>query len=120
MPEENVNVEVTESNGAFMSSLVRNNKKIRSDRAEAISEDAEVIYKREIEDLRLSIKRRKRDQENMLDMSPENAMSLKIASDFDAKDYVKKDTQLSLDIRNEGIKLVLAEERYTYLFGKKA
>ncbi len=106
-----------EMNGAFKDSLLRNNKKIRADRAESIVEDAETLYKRKVEDLRLSIKRKKRDQENMLDLSPDTAMSLKVASDFNAEEYVAKDTELSLAIRNESIKLDLAIERYTHLFG---
>lgn len=103
--------------GAFMASLVRNNKQIRRDRAEAIAEDADVIYKRTIEDLRLKIKRMKRDQENMLDLSPDHAQSLKLASDFDADDYVRKDLELGVNIRNAEISLEIAEKRYAYLFG---
>jgi hypothetical protein len=111
--------ELEEIKGAFQESLLRNNKKIRADRAESIVEDAETIYKRKVEDLRLSIKRKTRDRENMLDLSPDTAMSLKVASDFDAIDYVEKDAKLSLDIRNESIKLELAIVRYKHLFGKE-
>lgn len=103
--------------GAFMDSLTRNNKQIRKDRAESIAEDAEVIYKRTIEDLRLKIKRMKRDQENMLDLSPDHAQSLKLASDFDADEYVRKDLELGVNIRNAQISLEIAEKRYAYLFG---
>ena len=44
-------------NGAFVESLKRNNQKIREDRAIAIAEDAQLIYKREVEDLEIQIKR---------------------------------------------------------------
>ena len=115
--EEDQSAAMQELSGAFKDSLLRNNKKIRADRAESIIEDAETIYKRKVEDLKLSIKRKKRDQENMLDLSPDTAMSLKVASDFDAIDYVNKDTELALAIRNDSIKLELAIERYTHLFG---
>jgi len=103
--------------GAFISSLKRNNKQIREDRATSIEEDAHLIYKRSIEDQAVKIKRMKRDQENMLDMSPDNAMSLKLASDFDAQAYADKDLQLGVDIRNAEIKLDIAKKRYDYLFG---
>lgn len=103
--------------GAFVESLQRNNKQIRADRAEAIGEDAQLIYKREIEDLQVEIRKMERDQENMLDLSPENAMSLKLASDFDAKEYVSKDLELGVKIRNANIKLDIAQRRYRYLFG---
>ena len=105
--------------GAFIESLKRNNKQIRDDRAVAIGEDAQIIYKREVEDLILQLKKMKREQENMLDLSPTNATSLVLASDFDAKNYVEKDLKMSVDMRNIEIKLELARKRYTYLFGEE-
>ncbi|MBI6116777.1 hypothetical protein [Salegentibacter maritimus] len=106
-------------NAAFLDSLKRNNDKIRDDRANAIAEDAHLMYKRETEDLALSLKRLKREQENMLDMSPTDANSLVLASDFDAKNYVSKDLEMAVKIRNLEIKLELAKKRYAYLFGSK-
>lgn len=103
--------------GAFIESLKRGNKQIRSDRAEAIGEDAQLMYKRFIEDLAVSIKRMERDRENMLDQSPDNALSLKLATDFDAQEYVNKDNELGWKIRNAEIKLELATARYEFLFG---
>jgi len=106
-----------ENGGAFLESLKRNNAKIREDRAAAIVEDAELIYKREVEDLALQLKRLKREQESMLDLSPTDADSLVLASDFDAKDYVARDIDLAVKIRNLEIKRDLAAARYAYLFG---
>lgn len=103
--------------GAFAESLRRNNRKIREDRAIAISEDTELIYKRAMEDLELSIKKMEREQENMLDLSPTDAQSLVLASDFDSNEYVSKDIELGVKIRNAGIKLEVAQKRYKYLFG---
>ena len=110
--EENTNV------GAFLTSLKRNNKQIRDDRATAIGEDTQLLYKRQIEDLQVTIKRMERDQENMLDLSPENSFSLKLASDFDASAYVSKDIELGIKIREANIKLEIAQKRYKYLFGE--
>ena len=109
--------DVMKQNGAFFESLKRNNKKIREDRAIAIAEDTELLYKRKIEDLELQIRKMKREQENMLDLSPTTADSLVLASDFQADDYVTKDTDLSMKIRNTTIKLKEAKKRYEYLFG---
>lgn len=103
--------------GAFIESLKRNNKQIREDRAQAIVEDTQILYKREIEDLEIEISRMKREQENMLDLSPDNATSLRLASDFDAKAYVSKDIELGVRIRNSEIRLEIARKRYDYLFG---
>lgn len=103
--------------GAFLSSLKRNNKKIRDDRAQAIGEDTQLIYKRKIEDLELSVKKMRREQDNMLDLSPADAQSLILASDFDSDEYCKKDIDLGLKIRNSEIMLEIAKNRYEYLFG---
>jgi hypothetical protein len=102
--------------GAFFSSLKRNNKQIRDDRATAIAEDTQLVYKRKIEDLDLSIKKMKREQENMLDLSPTNAQSLILASDFDSSIYTEKDIDLGVKIRNAEITLEIAKKRYNYLF----
>jgi len=115
---ENEEVQSTEAmQGAFVSSLKRNNKKIRDDRAAAISEDTELIYKRAIEDSELKIKKMKREQDNMLDLSPTDAQSLVLASDFNSEGFVGKDIELGIKIRNEEIKLEIARKRYQYLFG---
>lgn len=109
--------EINETNGAFLGSLKRNNQKIREDRAASIAEDTNLMYKRQIEDLQVNIKRLKREQENMLDLSPTSADSLVLASDFDSKIYVDRDVDLGLKIRNFEIKLEIAQKRYAYLFG---
>jgi hypothetical protein len=106
-----------ETRGAFISSLKRNNKQIREDRATAISEDTQMIYKRMVEDLEVNIKKMKREQENMLDLSPTNAQSLVLASDFNSTAYVEKDVELGVKIRNAEIKLEIAQNRLKYLFG---
>lgn len=104
-------------NGAFFDSLKRNNKQIRDDRATAIAEDTELVYKRAIEDLQIQIRKMRREQENMLDLSPTDARSLVLASDFDCAAYVQQDTELGVKIRNTEIKLEIAQARYNYLFG---
>lgn len=111
------NVTKTETAGAFVTSLRRNNTKIREDRANAISEDTQMLYKRQIEDLQVELKKVKREQENMLDLSPTSADSLVLASDFNSKGFVEKDIELGVKIRNLEIKLEIATKRYNYLFG---
>jgi hypothetical protein len=114
--EEQAKTAPEDMKGAFIGSLVRNNRKIREDRAIAISEDAQTIYKREVEDLQMKIKRLKRERENMLDLSPSTADSLVLATDFDAKTFVDKDIDIGVQIRNLEIKLEIAEARYKHLF----
>lgn len=102
--------------GKFVESLRRNNKKIRDDRALAIAESVQMIFKREVEDLELEIKKIKRERDNMLDLSPSTADSLVVASDLDAKVFVQKDLELGLKIRNLEIKMEIAKTRYAHLF----
>jgi hypothetical protein len=109
--------EVKVVGGAFQEALQRNNSKIKADRATAIAEDTEILYKRTIEDLELSVKKMKREQENMLDLSPTDTTSLVLASDFNSTAYVEKDLKLSVKIRNTEIELDLAKKRFAYLFG---
>lgn len=107
-----------EVKGAFAESLYRNNRKIRQDRADQIIEAAQLTYKRECEDLFLSMKQLRREQENMLDLSPTDSRSLVLASDFSARDYVAKDISVGVKIRNVEIKLEIAMARYKSLFGE--
>ena len=102
--------------GKFTESLTRNNSKIKQDRAEAISEDCELVFKRVVEDIEVEIKKMKRDRENMLDLSPNNALTLMVASDFAADKFVAKDLELGVKIRNAQIKLDIAKARYAELF----
>ena len=121
MSDETANLEELkeENKGAFLESLVRNNRKIIEDRALAIFEDAELIFKRKVEDLQVKLNRLKRSRENMLDLSPNNATSLIVAADFNAEEYVNKDMSLGIEIRNTAIELEIAKDRYKYLFGKE-
>lgn len=103
--------------GAFMQSLVRNNAKIRRDRAVSIAEDTQLMYKRELENMQIELKKLRRVRDNMLDLSPSDAQSLILAADFKSAEFVKKDMQLGIDMRNLEIAIDLATKRYTELFG---
>jgi hypothetical protein len=111
------NVEMVTEDGKFVEILKRSNKQIKEDRAVAIAEDVQMIYKRRVEDLEISIKRMYRDLEAQLDLSPANALSLTPAKDFDAVQFVEYELDLGVKIRNFEIKLEIAKKRYNYLFG---
>jgi hypothetical protein len=102
----------------FIESLQRNNDQIREDRARIIGEDAELIYRRRVEDIELKIKRLEREQEGLIDISPLDKNSLTFA-DFQPEGFVQRDIELSLTIRNLNIQLELTRNRFEYLFGKK-
>jgi hypothetical protein len=102
--------------GAFFASLTRNNKQIRGDRAAAIAETTQMLYRRSVEDLEVELKQLRRDRENMLDLSPSDALSLKLASDFNAAAFVTKDIELGVKIREKEIMLEIAKKQYARLF----
>lgn len=104
--------------GLFADLLKRNNTKIRDDRAASIIEDADIQFKRTVEDMQHELRKLNRARDNMLDLSPTNADSLVLASDFDGKQFADKDIELGVKIRNIEIKLQVATERYAKLFGK--
>lgn len=109
------NTQAENQEGAFVASLKRNNKTIKADRAEAIVEDGEVVYKRMVEDLGRELNKMKRQRNNMLDLAPNNTTST-ITKDFDPDIFVDEDMELSIKIYNTEIKLKVAQERYNFLF----
>jgi hypothetical protein len=121
MTETDTNIGEIDDNdlkGAFFDNLNRNNRSIKRDRAVAITEDAKLLYKRNIEDLEMQMKKLARERVNMLDLSPTSADSLILASDFDAPAFVKKDIELGVKIRTLQITLDIAKESYGKLFGE--
>jgi len=115
--QDTMPTDLASMSGAFVDSLKRNSKQIRGDRAIAIAEDAQIVYKRVVEDLQRDLRQMKRDQESMLDMAPDNALSIKVASDFKGVDYVRDDMELGIKIDNTERKLRIALDRYVHLFG---
>ena len=103
--------------GAFVESLKRTNKEIKHDRADMIAEDAQLLYKRTIEDMEMDLKNLVRKRTAMLDLSPTNSQSLMLAGDFRSKEFVEQDLNVGLEMRNIEIKLEIAKKQYEYLFG---
>jgi len=103
--------------GAFITSLKRNYKQIREDRAASICEDTQLIFKRRVEDLELELKKLQRERDALIDISPATTHTLSVATDFNANDFVNKDIALGIKIRNTEITYSIAKERYVSLFG---
>jgi hypothetical protein len=115
---ETTEAQLNELKGTFVSSLRRNNKQIRDDRALAIAEDAELIFKREVEDIQTALKVARRERDSRLDLGGNSTTTIISQSDFDAKAFVAKDLELGLKIRNLEIKLEIAAGRYNDLFAE--
>lgn len=106
-----------ENTSVLRESLNRNNTQIKKDRAEGIFEDLEMEFSRGVQDAAKDLKRAKRERENMYDFSPTTTTSLILANELDAQLIVKRDTELSLKIRE--LEIIVAERhaRYKHLFG---
>lgn len=111
--------ELENKNGVFKADLMRTFKQLKESRAESVSEDVEIIYKRQIEDLCHQIRNYDRDRENLiLDLSPSSAFSGNVVpSDFKPADFLSKDVEIGLNKRDAIIRLEIVIERYEYLFG---
>lgn len=116
--EENVLGQERENKGIFVENLKRTNSKIKADRASAIAEDAELKFKRKIEDLTIERRGIQRKREAMLDMSPNNTMTIISVDTFDADAFVETDLALGVEIRELDIKIEVLTDRYETLFGK--
>lgn len=104
--------------GTFGASLKRNFKQIREDRAAVIVENAETFMRRKLEDDCQRYRNLKLDRDNMLDLSPENVTTLKLASDFNASEWAQKDLEISITMRNLAISINVGAERYNILFNR--
>lgn len=111
--------ELENKHGVFKADLMRTFKQLKESRAESVSEDVEIIYKRQIEDLCHQIRNYDRDRENLiLDLSPSSAFSGSVVpSDFKPADFLSKDVEIGLNKRDAIIRLEIVIERYEYLFG---
>lgn len=102
--------------GRFVESLLRKNSEIKKDRAMAIIEDGQLIYKRHVEDMKMQLKRLEREREGMLDLAPGTTTDITMPA-FDPTKFVEKHHKLSIAIRNIEIEIDVAEKQYNELFG---
>jgi len=113
------NLSLSDMGGAFVDSMKRNTKQIKEDRGIEMAEALKIKYVRRMEDLTQDIKSRFRTMRSMLDMSPDNTMSLINPSNFDEDAFLAEDEKIGLEIRNLKIKLEIVQSRYDFLFNKK-
>jgi hypothetical protein len=102
--------------GKFYENLRRSFRQIKSDRALSIAEEAEMVYKRRVEDLERRIKTTRRNRINALDLSPATTTQVTFATNFDANKFVQEDIDYGIELRNLEIQLEIARESYKNLF----
>ena len=107
-----------EQKGIFVQNLSRNNSQIRTDRAQAICESTQILYKRTVEDLILEKRSLELKRANALDLSPGQTTSLE-PKPFDENMFVNEDLKYGIKIENLALRIELAKERYEELFGER-
>lgn len=110
--------EKLEVKGAFVGSLKRTATDIKNDRAESIAEDAELSYRRCIEDMENNLRKLKKNRRNSLDLSPTDINSLVMGKDFDGEAFAETDIKAGFEVKKLEVKIQIAKERYEYLFGE--
>lgn len=116
--ENTVAVLTEDKDGVFVTTLLRDNKSIKKDRAQAIIQDTQIIYKRKVEDLEIAISQMRRKQQAMLDLSPDNSLSLMPSlKNYEPATFVAEDVKLGYELRNLEIQYEVAVKRYEFLFG---
>ena len=106
--------------GLFFQNLTRDFKKLKLDRAESVTEDAEIAYKRHIEDYCRNLREIQRKVENlMLELAPTTTYDATVVpADFDVVNFMKTDEELGVKARELKIRLEVMLGRYEVLFGK--
>ena len=105
--------------GRFKQNLTATFRQIRESRADAINEDVEIAYRRNIEDRIAKIRKYDRNREDLLlDLNPTVTTStMVVPTDFDADTFLQKDIEIGVSKRNDLIKLEIVVDRYEELFG---
>lgn len=111
--------EETKVQGIFQNSLKMNGKEVRDNRARQLALGAEMAYRSKVDGYLFELNTLIMEQENSLDLSPDNAFSFIKLSDFKPEIFAEKDTKMAFDIRNTAIKFLTAVNRYEELFGEK-
>jgi hypothetical protein len=106
----------------FEENLKQSYKQIRESRAQAITEDTELVYRRLVEDKYLRIRSIDRSVENqLLDLCPTSTTSTQVGpANYKADEFVKSDIKYALERRDLVIELEIAVDRYEQLFGPYA
>ena len=112
--------EEKKTQGLFLANLTRDFKQLKRDRAESVAEDAEIAYKRHIEDICRALRENKRKTENlMLELAPTTSFDATVVpANFDVNKFMEADEKLGLDTRNLSIRLEIMLDRYETLFGE--
>ena len=106
--------------GLFYQNLTRDFKQLKADRAESVTEDAEIAYKRHIEDYCRDLREISRRRENlMLELAPTTTYDATVVpADFDVNKFMAEDEKLGIRSRELTIKLEIMLDRYEILFGE--
>lgn len=109
----------TEKHGTFYKNLTKNFSQIKAERAESVTEDVEIEYRRYIEDICKKIRDADRGYQSLLlNLAPETSFkNTVVPPSFDAHAFMTEEEHLGIDRRNLIIRLEIMLSRYEYHFG---
>ena len=90
-----------------------------SERATVASESAELLYKREMQNLEHLIRLLKRERNNMANRPLTDKQTSEITLAIDSGAYVSKEIEIGVKIRDLEKKLETARKRFQFLFAEK-
>lgn len=117
--DPSASVEAKDVKGNFLQSLLRGPGAIKATKAMSIYEETKMKFQAKVDELRLDIRKKEREMEDRLDLSPDDALSLKFAANFDCESFVNEQINTCNLISKSKLRLKEAEARFEYLFGEK-
>lgn len=111
--------EVTKKNGILGSTLKQTFKQIKESRIDAMLEDSELKYRRQIEDVCAKVRQCDRDLEDaILDILPSNAGQGINPNQFDADRLMSTRISTLITRREQSVRLGILVNDYETLFGE--
>lgn len=111
--------EVTKKNGILGSTLKQTFKQIKESRIDAMLEDSELKYRRQIEDVCAKVRQCDRDLEDaILDILPSNAGQGINPNQFDADKLMSTRISTLITRREQSVRLGILVNDYETLFGE--
>jgi hypothetical protein len=104
--------------GNLSSNLLRNNSKIRQDRALELTDDAKFDYRQMIINKARSIKKLLNGMRASIDLSPTSTQTLGPTKDFDTEQFAKDDSANAIAVRVIMQEVRVMRLRFAVLFGE--
>ena len=111
------NTQKSAPKGKFNGMIHRTSDEVLKGRGDRIIKSAQLSQEAIVRGLEQKLINLEDQRDRMLDLSPDNRMSLKIDNDFNADTWTANYQKLSIDIVNTKVELEIAQKNMEELFG---